>query len=434
VPTHALPERAPVHAGLQPRPLASSHRVGRPPHPLRVALFTEQGHPDGSFTSGVTRLTRHFWKHCAARELPLDVFTYHERPGETRVGSVRFHAVRPRTPLDFHGLKVDPWDVLPVRNRTLTDRALDGWPAYDVLLATAPGIGTQAQLVARRLGVPLVMMFTTDLPNYAAELVRDLARLRPLAEGARGAAWAYLRWLYDRSRTDLVLAPTHAVRRELQARVTATVSVLGRGNDTLSFDAPADLRRQGPPAMLYVGRLDYGQKNLSVLVRAVREIAECRLVLVGDGEHRGRLEQELAAEIGSGRVRLLGRLDDPNSLREAYRSADWFAFPSVFDTLGQVVVEAQRAGLPVVVRDRGGPAELVADGRSGFVTESDDAFIARCRELARDAELRVRMGQAAWTHAAGLPTWDQVVERLLGRLRAVVRARREGAPVLVLDA
>lgn len=402
------------------------------PDPLRVALFTEQGHPDGAFSSGVTRLTRHFWGRCVERGLPLDVFTYHHAPGTTRMGSVRFHAVRPRTPVEFHGLEVDPWDILPVPNRALIDPAARG--AFDVVLATAPGIGTQAQIVARRLGVPLVMLFTTDLPSYAAEAVRERPGLSLLAHSARGAAWAYLHWLYDRARTDLVLAPTDTFRRALEARVTAPVEVLGRGSDTLSFAAPARLADQDdPPVLLYVGRLDYGQKNLGVLCRAVREIPGCRLLLVGDGEHRARLERDLAPEIAAGRARLTGHIDDPARLREAYLGADVFVFPSVFDTLGQVVVEAQRAGLPVVVRDRGGPPELVRDGASGFVTGDDDAFLARCRELAHDRGLRVRMGRAAWEHAARLPTWDDVVERLLRHLRLVAepvalraRLRRAG--------
>ena len=400
------------------------------PHPplppaLRVAVFTEQGHPYGSFRSGVTRFTGHLFRYFREREIPLDVFTYHDVAGVTVDGPVHFHAVRPRTGIDFHGLRVDPWDVLPVRNRALTDAALRG--PYDVVFATAPGIGTQAQIVAKRLGVPLVMLFTTDLPSYAAELVQHFGKgvggLGALAGPVRRGAWAYLRWLYDRSRTDLVLAPTQAFRLELAERVTAPVRVLGRGSDTLHFARPADLeRRDGPPTLLFVGRLDIGQKNLGVLVRAVREIPACRLLLVGDGEHRGQLERELAPEIAAGRVRLTGRIDAPDALRDAYRSADVFAFPSIFDTLGQVVVEAQRAGLPVVVRDKGGPPELVWDQVSGFVAASDDAFVDRCRRLVADRALRIRMGRAAWEHASRLPTWDQVMDRLVEIL--VVAARR----------
>ena len=406
----------------------------RPPFSpaLRVAVFTEQGHPHGSFKSGVTRFTGHLFRYFRERDLPLDVFTYHDRAGVTLDGSVHFHAARPRTSVDFHGLRLDPWDVLPVRNRALTDAALRG-PAYDVVFATAPGVGTQAQIVARRFGAPLVMLFTTDLPSYAAELIQHAGRgvggLRGLSRMSRDGAWAYLRWLYDRSRTDLVLAPTQAFRAELAERVTAPVRVLGRGSDTLDFPRPADLdRHEGAPTLLFVGRLDIGQKNLGVLVRAVREIPTCRLLLVGDGEHRAQLERELAPEIAAQRVRLTGRIDGPDALREAYRSADVFAFPSVFDTLGQVVVEAQRAGLPVVVCDRGGPPELVWDQVSGFVTDSDDAFVARCRQLVGDRALRVRMGRAAWEHASRLPTWDQVMERLMGILSAVAERRSVDAP------
>jgi glycosyltransferase involved in cell wall biosynthesis len=119
-------------------------------------------------------------------------------------------------------------------------------------------------------------------------------------------------------------------------------------------------------------------------------------------------------------VRLTGRVDDPETLSCLYLSADVFAFPSTCDTLGQVVLEAQRAGLPVVVRDRGGPRELVRAMETGFVTPDDDAFVARVRQLAASPDLRRRMGHDAKAHADALPSWDDVVSSLLRRLAGLV--------------
>lgn len=395
----------------------------------RVAVFCEQGHPDSDFTSGVSRFTRTLFDYARRTGWTLDVFLYHDEEEVTRRGSVTFHAVEPRTPVEFHGLEVDPWDIVPLRNRKLTDPALKG--SYDVVFATAPGVGTQAQLVAGKLGLPLAMLVTTNLPNYAAELLESVGRSIPgldLLKGpAREMAWQYLQWLYSPERTDLLLVPTEAVKEEWGKRVSTPIRVLGRGADTLSFDEPADLaHHEGPPRILYVGRLDVGQKNLMALVRAVREIPEAHLVLVGGGAHRERLEDELAPEMEAGRVTFTGYVSDREELARLYQSADLFGFPSLFDTLGQVVVEAQRAGLPVVVRDQGGPPELVEDGESGFVTGSDDAFVARCRELVRDRELRVRMGAAAWERGRSFPTWDEIMERLRERLAELGRRDRRG--------
>ena len=72
----------------------------------------------------------------------------------------------------------------------------------------------------------------------------------------------------------------------------------------------------------------------------------------------------------------------------AYASADIFVFPSTTDTFGNVILEAQACGLPVIVSDSGGPKELVEDGMNGLITRSRDvddftrairSLVDRCR-------------------------------------------------------
>ena len=84
-------------------------------------------------------------------------------------------------------------------------------------------------------------------------------------------------------------------------------------------------------------------------------------------------------------------------LAESYANMDVFAFPSRTDTFGNVVLEAQAAGIPCVVSNRGGPCELVENGSDGFVTQALDVgdFARALRVLAKDAELRKMMGQEA---------------------------------------
>ena len=74
-----------------------------------------------------------------------------------------------------------------------------------------------------------------------------------------------------------------------------------------------------------------------------------------------------------------------------------FVFPSTTDTLGQVVMEAQSSGLPVIVSDQGGPKEVVGHDRTGFVLSADDpdAWAEAIVGLAADPERRRRMGRAA---------------------------------------
>lgn len=395
---------------------------------LRLALFAEQGHPDGAFRSGVTRVTSHIVEGAERNGATVDFFTYHDDSEVVGSGSVRYVSARPRIPVSFHGLTVDAMDIVPAPNARLMSPT-DGRD-YDVVVGTSPGIGTQGQLLARRRAIPYVNVYTTDLPHYAAELIegrlRSLPGARTASRWARRGSWALLQWMLHPDRTDLVLVPTDPVRHELEARVKGRVEVWGRGADTLDFEAPSpSIRPRG--RLLYVGRIDYGQKNLQLLERCEREIPDADVVAVGGGDDLPLLRERLATEIADGRVRVTGHIDDPERLRDEYESADVFVFPSLLDTLGQVVLEAQKAALPVVCRDRGGPPTLIVDGHTGYAATTDDDFVDRARSLVDDRHRRVLMGMAAHRHASAMPGWTDVVDTLYARLGQLVASRTSTA-------
>jgi glycosyltransferase involved in cell wall biosynthesis len=84
-------------------------------------------------------------------------------------------------------------------------------------------------------------------------------------------------------------------------------------------------------------------------------------------------------------------------LAAAYASADVFVFPSTTDTFGNVVIEAQASGVPVIVSDTGGPKELVESNVNGVVTKSHDVEdLARAiRELVKNKRKREEMSRQA---------------------------------------
>jgi glycosyltransferase involved in cell wall biosynthesis len=106
-------------------------------------------------------------------------------------------------------------------------------------------------------------------------------------------------------------------------------------------------------------------------------------------------------------------------LATAYASADFFVFPSTTDTFGNVVIEAQASGLPVIVSDVGGPKDLIEEGVDGFITKGLDldALTAAIGKLSSDSELRSQMGIAGrarvaerdWSRAARL-FWEGSAE------------------------
>ncbi len=99
-------------------------------------------------------------------------------------------------------------------------------------------------------------------------------------------------------------------------------------------------------------------------------------------------------------------------LARAYASADAFLFASRTDTFGQVVLEAQASGLPVVAVGEGGPASLIESGESGLLTAADPAELAGAVLAVLDSPLlaqRLRRGGLASVQSR---TWEASLQRL----------------------
>jgi glycosyltransferase involved in cell wall biosynthesis len=148
--------------------------------------------------------------------------------------------------------------------------------------------------------------------------------------------------------------------------------------------------------LLAVGRLSH-YKGFGVLLEAMSRLPGARLLLVGSGECRKALRAQAAA-LGLGdRVEFAGTLDD-RALHAAYAAADVFVLPSLdrSEAFGMVLLEAMRAGLPIVAsRIAGsGVAEVVGDGSALLAPPGDAAELARRISELDDPGLRSRLGQA----------------------------------------
>ena len=128
------------------------------------------------------------------------------------------------------------------------------------------------------------------------------------------------------------------------------------------------------------------------------------LLMVGHGPYSEALAETLPDAIFTGY--LAGK-----ELATAYASADVFVFPSTTDTFGNVIIEAQASGVPVIVSDAGGPKELVND-QNGIVTKSHDVddFTRAIRELVTNTELRQAMGTKARESVVNR-TWPEAFQK-----------------------
>jgi len=154
-------------------------------------------------------------------------------------------------------------------------------------------------------------------------------------------------------------------------------------------------RTSGPLRLLFVGRV-VRKKGVFDLVEALREAVrggcDCTLTVVGDGPDLPHLRQYAAAV--PDRVRLMGYLQGP-ALESEYRSADALVLPTALaEGMPYVMIEAMRAGLPVVATPCGALPRFIVDGETGFRVEPGDvtSLVNAFRRLRSDPALRERMG------------------------------------------
>jgi glycosyltransferase involved in cell wall biosynthesis len=259
----------------------------------------------------------------------------------------------------------------------------------DMVQCSTPGpMGMIAMRAARRLGLPVIAQYHTEVAAYAGLLTK-----MPWV-GHSIEPW--IAHFYRHA--DHCLAPSAAVERRLVrfGVPAARIRRVPRGIDTVRFH-PRRRRSDtfakfGPgPTVLYVGRLSR-EKNLKTLLAAwstvVERIPTAQLVFVGDGPWRSRI-------VGP-RVFTTGALRS-DALADVFAAADVFAFPSETETFGNAVVEALASGLPCVVADAGAAHEHVTRGATGLVLPGADVaqWSQALYALIKDADARKRMGIAA---------------------------------------
>jgi glycosyltransferase involved in cell wall biosynthesis len=221
---------------------------------------------------------------------------------------------------------------------------------------------------------------------------------------------------------ELVLSASRSADRALESLSVPLEKLIRwqRGVDCTRFSPGLRARAmfpQGSVNVLYSGRLEQ-EKGIALLadafLEARREEPSLRLILAGGGAG----EQYLRSRLG-GAATFLGWLQD-GELARAYASADLLVFPSATDTFGQVVIEAQASGLPVVAAAVGGPLELIEDHVSGLLCAPEQGPLARAMlELVRSPLLRTRLA-AAGLMKARQRTWERAFERLaVGYRRAL---------------
>src|SRR6478672_8736281 len=263
----------------------------------------------------------------------------------------------------------------------------------EIIISTPGPMGLVGLFAAKMLNLQCSGIYHTDIPEYVRILTED--------RFLESLAWSYMHWFYGQ--VDTVWVNSEQYRKCWVDRgfTPEKLKILPRGLDTDLFTPTRRDLKFWPGAgvngkevrLLYVGRISR-EKDLDVLATAYKKIREegqpVKLYFVGLGPYTEALTEALPDAV------FLGYLKG-EKLAKAYASADVFVFPSTTDTFGNVILEAQASGLPVIVSDLGGPMELVEDGKTGFVTKAHDPdhFAQAINRVTNDSKLRAQMGREA---------------------------------------
>ncbi len=291
----------------------------------------------------------------------------------------------PRLPGTAYRVLLDRGGLCAVLDRLAPDRV----EVHDKVVGPAVGRWAAAR------GVPAVLVSHERLDGILAGRVPPGFPLRAAAD------------LWNRRLTsvfDSVVCASAYAAAELE-RVGAPVTRIPLGVDLDAFQPGG---RSWPPVIAAVGRLS-AEKRPDLAISAFRQVLRmglcARLVLVGDGPARTRLER---SAVGLP-VTFTGHLDR-RGVAGVLAGASVLVAPCPVETFGLAVLEGLASGTPVVAADRGGAPELIAAGTGVAVSPTSDALAGALAELL-DGDLET-MGRAARQRAAGF-TWRATADAML---------------------
>lgn len=251
-----------------------------------------------------------------------------------------------------------------------------------VHVATEGPLGMYARQLLKRCGIPYTTSLHTKFPEYVQERIR-----LPLRFG-----YAFMRWFHSPAVTTLCTTQTH--KKELERWGLRHLFVWGRGVDIDRFQEQV-LQPRSRPRCLCVGRVAV-EKNIEAFLSLDLDVDK---IVVGDGPQRTALEKKYPDVIWRG-------YQYGQDLVDEYAQADVLVFPSLTDTFGLVMLEANGCGTPVAAFPVTGPIDVVREGVNGALDEDLGAAITRALDVPR-SQCRAH---------AEANTWEVVAQRLRDNL------------------
>ncbi len=244
----------------------------------------------------------------------------------------------------------------------------------DLIHISSPGaVGYLGLKIAKEFGIPYSGTYHTDFPAYIKDNTK-LESMKRLTDKIMGKFYKDFELLFSRSHEYIEILNHDLGFDKEKVKIIKPGTNLAKFNPLhknqeiwSEFNIPTESTKA-----LYVGRTTK-EKNILFLLETWKEMMEenkkldTYLILVGEGNLR-KLQQKYYQY----NIRFLGPVVG-KKLSQLYASSDFFVFPSITDTLGQVVMESQASGIPAIVSDIGGPQSLIdKEFPGGIVVEGNN--------------------------------------------------------------
>ena len=287
----------------------------------------------------------------------------------------------------------------------------------EIVISTPGPVGLAGFMAAKLMGIKCTGIYHTDFTSQSREIIGD--------ESAASIIEAYTRWFY--SSMDELKVPSNKYIPILRSRgfETSKMSIFRRGIDSKLFsNRPGGrlflrefLGIMDGIILIYTGRISR-DKNLDFLIDVYKSMLSgypyLKLIIAGDGPQLGELKSRCSGLDG---VFFTGKVQQ-QMLPVMLSGSDIFVFPSITDTFGMSVLEAQSCGVPAVVSDTGGPQEIIIDKVTGLAARSNDLneWVENISYLASacgsGSGLFLRMKTESSRNAAQNYDWNSVLTEL----------------------
>ncbi|MEQ8200706.1 MAG: glycosyltransferase family 4 protein [Syntrophomonadaceae bacterium] len=280
----------------------------------------------------------------------------------------------------------------------------------DLICTHSSKAGFLGRMASKRVGVPSI--FTA----HGWAFTEGVA-------GLQSFLYRHLEWLAGHWCDKIICVSEYDFQLALKARIIAAekMAVIHNGLTPAPYPADKVTHPEHVPRIIMVARFS-AQKDYRLLLQVISELdpdMPIMVDLVGDGPLRKSC-MELAARLNLlDRVNFLGdRADVPDLLKQA----DIFVLTSHWEGFPITILEAMRAGLPVIASDVGGCREAVIDGSTGFlVTAGDPKSLQSYLEvLLADQELRVKLGRAGYMSFINHFTIDKMIDKTMNVYKEVL--------------